>query len=186
MRARIAGQSSASLRASRRRRRPRRQLRQVGDQRLLRLGALDLGLERALLVSERLDLVLDLAALAFGSLRIRARHEKTARVDRADLELARRIALDANRALNRSRRQILKDERVLALLDLDLGDARHLCARGKHGDGIHARDRLDLGRPRTRGEAHGQNRSSQKAHKRPRSTGFDAEASEARLRLLHD
>ncbi len=79
-------------------------------------------------------------------LRVRARHEHAARINGANFELARRVALDADRAFDGARGKILKQQSVLTLLELHLGNPHHLGAHRKHRDGIDARDRWNLGR----------------------------------------
>ena len=67
--------------------------------------------------------------------------------------LARGLALDADRAGNRARRQVRKQNDMVAGLEPDLADARDLGAGGKDDDRIDARGALDVGGMGARSES---------------------------------
>ena len=84
---------------------------------------------RRLLIFQLLDLVFErfalrIRCLAFGALQKLARG-----IDGADVELARGLAFDADRPRYGTRRHIVDDDRVLAFVELHLGEARHLRTR---------------------------------------------------------
>ena len=103
----------------------RRQRDKPFDEALLGIGGVHFrGNERAL-VLQLLDGLLELASLALADDRVEMRNLDTARVDGAHVELAGAAALDADRAVDGLRGEILEDDQMLALRDLELGRARH-------------------------------------------------------------
>ena len=134
------------------RRRAIGQLRKVADQGLLRFGCLDGGLQSRPLVLELLDGILDALPLGGGDRIVAARHEHAAAVDRADLEPARRLALDADGAGNGPRGKVREHQHVVAGLEPDFADARQLGTGGKDSDRIDLGGGLDVGGLRARGE----------------------------------
>src|SRR5262245_7649946 len=132
------------------RQRPRRQLGQVIDQGSLRLGRFDAALQGALFIAQLFDGIFNAFAFAGGDRAVAARHEHAAAVDRADLELAARLGLDADRARKRPRRQVGEQDGVIAGLERYLAQPRHLGTGRKNHDGGDPRRRRNLGGPRGR------------------------------------
>ena len=114
-------------------------LRQVLQQRLLRLRGVLLALQQAALVAQLLDLVLDALALGLQRLLVGAWDVAAARIDRLDVEAGRRLAVDADRAGHGLGGQIAEDERVLALVEREARGARGLRAGGKNRHALDAR-----------------------------------------------
>ena len=137
------------------RRGPARQLGQVVDQLLLRLGGKCGRLQQGAIVPELLDRLLEAPALASRDRLVGARHRHPARVDRADLELGGRLGFDADGGGHGLRRQVGEQQRVLALLDFDLGRAGDLGAGRIERHGIDARGAFDLGGELRRLQARG-------------------------------
>jgi hypothetical protein len=123
----------------------RGELRQVAYQGFLHLGRLHRRLQHGLVVFELLDGILDALPLAGGDRIIRPWQEGAAAVHRADLEAASRLALDADGAVDGTRRQVREQDDVIAGLEPYLAHARDLSARWKHRHGIDARSPLDVG-----------------------------------------
>ena len=121
-----------------------RQLRQVVDQRLLRLGRFHGRAQLRAIVAQLLDGILDALALGGRHRFVGARHLDAPRVDRADLEPARGLALDADRAGHGIGRQVVEQDDVLAPLHLHLADARHLGALRIDGDALDLGGALDV------------------------------------------
>src|SRR5262249_5804272 len=91
------------------------------------------------------DGILDVLPLAGGDRIIRPRQEGASAVHRADLEATSRLGLDADRAVDGTRRQIREQNDVIAGLEPYLAQAPHLSARWKPRHGIDARGPLDRG-----------------------------------------
>ena len=123
---------------------PAGHLRQVLQQRLLRLRRVLLALDDAAVVAQLLDLVLDTLALGLQLLLIGARDVAAARIDRLDVEAGGRLAVDADGAGHGLGRQVAEDERVLALLQRQPRGARRFRPGGENGDRLDARGDRNL------------------------------------------
>ena len=137
-----------------------RRCRELGQ--IVEIGALGLGgldrvvVERAL-VLEALDLVLKLLTRRKGNSGVLAGDKAALGVDRAELEFAGGLALDADRGGDRLPGQVGQQYGVFACVQFDLGNARDFRALRKHRHRLDPGGRLDLGAP-------GRQRDEQRQH----------------------
>jgi hypothetical protein len=132
--------------------RPPGHLREVLQQRLLRLRRILLPLNDAALVAQLLDLVLDTLALGLQRLLIGARDVTAARIDGLDVEAGGRLAVDANGAGHSLGGEIVEYECVLALAEREARSARRLGAGREYRDGLDAGGDWNVVRMRPAGE----------------------------------
>ena len=92
-----------------------------------------------LLVQQRLQIVLQFLARVIATALVLLRRKKLPGIDRADLDLAGGLALDAHTVAKQAGGQILQHHGLVARAQLDVGDAGDFGAIGKDGDGIDAR-----------------------------------------------